>query len=252
MKEAIINVNIAGGVGKSLVSSAMVEELRRFKTVDAYTCDENNQDLYNRLGDKKKASVQNDPRKGVRYIDLRDMAENRAIVDALTSDSEVVFFDFPADSLGALTKLAETPENLVEMFKMCERRMNLLTVIADDKSLDSYSAIKDYFPNARHIAVINEGLMKEKGLEKTILPEAIKAIGEGEHFIIKAKLTKPVLDAYATNTMRNVYTPRDEREVEPGKYSPANDTFLLKSPYDQIPMQSFVMTLRDATKRIFP
>jgi len=251
-KEAIINVNIGGNIGKSIVSSAMVEELRCFKSVDAYTCDENNQDLYNRIGQKYKPSSQNDPKKGVKYIDLRSMEENRGIVDALTSESEVVFFDFPADSLGAFAKLAETPENLTEMFEMCERRMNLLTVIADDKSFDSYVAIKSLFPTARHIAVVNEGLMKEKGLDKTILAKALKEIGEGEHFIIKTKLTKPALNAYANHNMRQVYTPKDEREVEPGKISPANDTFLLKSPFDQIPMQSFVMTMRDATKRLFP
>lgn len=251
MKEAIINVNIAGGVGKSLVSSAIVEELRRFKTVDAYTCDENNQDLYNRLGDKKKPSIQNDPSKGVKYIDLRDPEIKREIIDALTSDAEVVFFDFPADSLGAFTKLAETKEDLVDMFDMSDRRMNLLTVIADDKSLDSYVTIKEFFPTARHIAAVNEGLMKEKKLERTLLPNAIKIIGEGEHFIIRTQLTKPALEAYANHTMRQVALPKDEREYETGKFNPPLTT-LIKSPYDIKPMETFITTMRDATATLFP
>lgn len=251
-KEAIIFTSIGGSIGKSIIASAVAESLRQTKAVDAYTCDTNNQHLYNRLGQKNLKSEKNDPTKGVKYIDIRSFEEKRAVIDALTTDSEMVLFDFPADSLDELVKICGSADDLVATIEMCEFRLNINSVIADDKSLVSYKYAMELFPQARHVAIINQGLMAEKGLEKSLLPQTFAAVGDGEHFIVKQRLTKPILDAYAENNMRKVFTPRDEREVSPGVYSPANNAFLLKSAFDQVIWEGFVKNIRTEVKRLYP
>lgn len=251
-KILILFTSIGGSIGKSLAASAELEELKLRKKVDAYTCDANNQDLYKRFGQKNLKPEKNDPSKGVKYIDIRSFEEKRSVIDALSTDSDIVLFDFPADSLDELVKICGSAEDLEETIEMCDFELNINSVIADEKSLFSYKYAKQLFPRARHVAIINQGLMAEKGLEKTLLSQAMEAIGEGEYFTIKQRLTKPILDAYAENSMRKVFTPRDEREVSPGVYSPANNAFLLKSAFDQVIWEGFVKNIRTEVKRLYP
>lgn len=251
-KETIAVASTAGDIGKTMVASAIVENLRlRGDSIDAYVGDTNQIGLFTRYGDKSVPLEKNDPSKGVKLFDIRNPAQRRLLADALSTDSERIIFDLPADSISELIKVMGSAEELEDLFHDNDSEFTLVSPIAEQKSLNSYKEIKLMFPNSRHIAVINKGLLQEKGL-LSMLPAIEAEVGSGEHFVIKQELTKPILEVLKDHSFREAYTPRDERQQPDGGWFPANSAYILQSVFDQTVLSGFISQTRDNIFRLFP
>lgn len=244
---AIINLSNAGSVGKSIFSSLILEVLRETFTVDAYSaCDKNN-NLYLRNGIRTERADKNNPTLGVKSFNIRDENARRLIADALSTDSEFVLFDMPADSYDDLIKVMGSVDELEELFEFSEFNLDIVSVIADEKSLASYKMVQQNFKTAKRIVIINEGLMKEKNnIEISEKAKAMATENNDKFFVITQKFSKVILDMIAENPLFKVYKPKSLREE-----GQTADDFMLNSNFDRIIMDKFLTTGREEVQRLY-
>lgn len=249
-KQAILMLGLAGSVGKTLFASRVLEEIRRVEPLDAYVADTKHTALFSRFGQRGVDGRHNDPSIGVKLFDIRNPEERTVIGEALASQSRKIIIDFPYDSIAELLTMLDGAENFMEMFSYDDWQVTIPSVIADKKSLESFQFLKVTFPEARHIAVINKGLLKEKGLI-SLLPEIEREIGNGESMTINQLLTKNIIELVESRPFRDIYVPRDERINPDGGWFPLVDS-PLTNRMDIMVVEGFIKETRDEINRLFP
>lgn len=245
---AIINLSNAGSVGKSIFSSLFLEVLRKYKNLDAYSaCDKNN-NLYLRNGNKENLQKKNNAHDGVKSFNIRNSNARRIIADGLSTTADFVLYDMPADSYDDLIKVMGSASEVEELFEFSEFNLDIVSVIADEKSLQSYIMIKKNFTTARNIVIINEGLMKEKNnIEVSKEAQELAKSNNDIYFVITQKLSKLILEKIQETPLFEVYTPKSLRD-DPEK---TNNDYMLDSNFDRIIMDKFLTTAHDEIFKIY-
>lgn len=107
-KRAIFVVSQKGGVGKTTFARGLLDTLRKNgHTVAAYDADGQVGQLLQYHGSRtdNRLDIEQDPRIGVGYFDVRDDKQRDELVNALGLEAEIILMDMPGGSVQEMAKV---------------------------------------------------------------------------------------------------------------------------------------------------
>jgi len=257
-KKVIIVASDAGNIGKTLVASVILETLRLTEKIDGYVCDRNFQGLYERYGQKNsnkalKPLHLQDPAKGVAFLDIANPDEKSKVASSLGTDSNFLLFDLPANATHQLATCMGTPQDFIDFLDFADAEVIFVCPLKDQKSITSYKSLRETFPaGARFILAINAGFIKatESGAQ-TVVDGLLEQFGHEAHFVLEQTLSPRIFDLLKNNTLREVFTPREERKQADGAYFPGDSAYLAQDRGDQFILNKFIPSVSKAVEELF-
>ncbi len=170
-KRLVLVVNNKGGVGKSVVSRALLDVYRsNGKAVHAYDADGGVGSLVaaygTRNGDGRLVEDQN-PAEGVGYYDVRADGSRNKLLDSLGSGAPLILHDLAGGSLGEIRRIVDDGGDKVEGFLDAVEgqgyKVVLVHVISNVQGATAsvYEYLEAFDGRAEHVAVVNKAWGKE-------------------------------------------------------------------------------------------
>lgn len=247
-KKIIVVLSDAGNIGKTLMTSAILETLRLLGiTVEAYTCDSRYQSLYHRYGERTQDGNlipidKQNPKIGVGFIDISNPHKKIDFVNSFNTDSMYFLYDMPSNSKEALATAFEDIENLLSVIEEIGAELIIVAPIKDSKSEESFHAISQEFLQARLVVAINAGYIKATEKPEDAEKEIARLVDTYQVYPqinIEHKLSPEVFSLLKTRTLREVYTPRIERTNSDGSIT-GEGTFPANKLTDTTVLNKFI------------
>lgn len=168
-KRLVLVVSNKGGVGKSVVSRALLDTLRSTgRTVHAFDADGDVGSLLTAYGTRENGKLvpNQDPAVGVGYYDIRKDGSRNAIIDGLASGAPVVLHDLAGGSLGELKRVADDGDGVEQLCMSIEEqgyKLVLVHVLSNVQGATASVAeyVQAFGEHAEHVAVLNKAWGRE-------------------------------------------------------------------------------------------
>lgn len=163
-KRVVLVVNNKGGVGKSVVSRALLDVYRASsKTVHAYDADGRVGSLLSAYGTRNGDGLDTtqDPAVGVGYYDIRADGSRNTLLDSLGSGAPIILHDLAGGSLSELSRIVDDGDGMDGLLDAIEAqgyRVTLVHVLSNVQG--ATASVRDYLTafgeRADHVAVLNK------------------------------------------------------------------------------------------------
>jgi len=164
-KLLILIVNNKGGVGKSVVARALVDNYRTVgKVAHIYDTDGGTGSLLISYGtrDEKGALLKDqDPAVGIGYFDIRGEKSRNKLLDNLASGAPIIVCDMAGGSLNEISRIVDDGDGFdgfVEAVAELGYELVILNVLSNVQG--ATTSVRDYLNafngSAKHVAIINK------------------------------------------------------------------------------------------------
>jgi hypothetical protein len=79
----------------------------------------------------------------------------------------------------------------------------------------------------------------------------LEQFGHEAHFVLEQTLSPRIFDLLKNNTLREVFTPREERKQADGAYFPGDSAYLAQDRGDQFILNKFIPSVSKAVEELF-
>lgn len=253
MTRRIINViNASGGIGKSLVSSLILETFRIInkENVSAYVLDNTHQGFYYRYGKKNKGALlelqYQNASSGVAHFNIRT-ADKANLINIFSEKDKCFIFDWPADSVDAFMEIYPDGDYIDAIKEEAEvEDFHIVSVLAydgnDKKSYHSIQAMLAKYENTsvKFTVFVNYGkCINEK--QEAELKELAGKLTNCNIIDFNLKLSPVALSVLTTNPFLECCAPPAYAEF-------ATDGKLLTQITDKLAFKKHLPMLYEAIK----
>lgn len=180
-KLAIFALSNKGGVGKTTLSKAFTDYVRR-ERLDAavYDTDGDVKGLLKMYGasNDNGQTYDSDPRKNVGYFNMQVAEERESVVNAIESRADVIFFDTPAGSIRKIFTSLNNAKHFADTLNAEGYELVLMLLVDPyDDTIDGVQAAIDLFGDkAKYVVWKNMNNAKKEDFvyfePKSVLPDA--------------------------------------------------------------------------------